>query len=703
MRHRSWSAALILITGLAGCSEGNSAPHSARDPAASAATANSTVNSGESGDEPVSGSASGHSLPSNSGTVPRAQTPKRRPLATARAGVSLKELSERQERIQQLLTKFQPLLSRVDADTSTVAEALEVLRPLGPEALTVVLAIPRPESDVLPVGRRALLLELCALSSAHETQAGIPDPSLLLNESRTTLPDRGDAGVTLLLFLDSIPYQGEQRRQYWAVLRSVMETSTYAQLRSLAYDQLIVASDKLKSEYMTGFRRAQDGFDIGSQAATIRDVEALGPHGMMLAISGLRQWKAATESELEFVKQTEEARERRKQSRYYSATESDLDLIRRLREADNLPKDVVLQSRLEVIEDALEHLQLARLAYVDQLAQRLGVPAEEDPRNATSDAERSAELANRIGRCWLSRGRPVAAFDSFLDASTLALGQKMNCRMYGTGVCGAMVASKVVGNTKAIQGFVVDAADGLTNDNVTDEQNRIPALASLYQVAGDVAQQNNDRQTATTLYQECENLLDGVRESQPTAEIETYLLAAELWFDAGEYTTAQASLDKISGRLNELADGTPRRVVEALLRSGEAHLSQEKADEAIPILERARALCQTKKLDQLVTEASGLLALAQVEAGNVKVAEEFVASVTKTGGAQSPSLTTLAILDLTVGQVLLQQNSRDEALEFLRSAQVVFEQERGDANYLTRRSVSLLDNLVTAAEHTSTP
>lgn len=701
MRHRSWSAALIVIIGLGGCSERSSAPHPGRDLATSAATANSTFSSGESENEPVPGSATGHSLPSSSGTVPRAKAPKRRPLATARAGVNLKELTERQERIQQLLTKFQPLQSRVDAGTSTVAEALEVLRPLGPEALTVVLATPRPESDVLPVGRRALLLELCALSSAHDTQAGFPDPSLLLNESRTALADLGDAGVTLLLFLDSIPYQGEQRRQYWAVLRSVIETSTYVQPRLLAYDHLIVASQKVSSEYMTGFKRAQYGFDTGSQAATIGDLEALGPHCMVLAMSGLHQWGMTTQSDLEYLIKGEEALERRKQSPYYTAIEADRDLVRRLREADAPPQDM-LQARIETIEDALEHLQLARITYVDQLAQRLGVPPEEDSGDATSDAERRAELANRIGRCWLSRGRPVAAFDAFLDASALALGQKMNCRIYGTGACGAMVASKVVGSAKSLRGFIVTAAKRLSNDEVTDEHNRIPVLAAMDHVLGDILQQMGKSPEATTLYQECEQLLDGVRESQPTAEIETYLLVAELWFDAGEYATAQASLDKISGRLNELADRTPRRVAEVLLRSGEARLSQGQADEAIPILERALALCQAKKLDQLVTEASGLLALAQVEAGNIKVAEEFVATVTKTGGAQSPSLTTLAILDLTVGQVLLQQNSQNEALEFLQSAKVIIEQERGSNNYLARKSQALLDMLAAKPEKTAT-
>ena len=131
-------------------------------------------------------------------------------------------------------------------------------------------------------------------------------------------------------------------------------------------------------------------------------------------------------------------------------------------------------------------------------------------------------------------------------------------------------------------------------------------------------------------------------------------------------------------------------------------MSQGQADEAIPILERALALCQAKKLDQLVTEASGLLALAQVEAGNIKVAEEFVATVTKTGGAQSPSLTTLAILDLTVGQVLLQQNSQNEALEFLQSAKVIIEQERGSNNYLARKSQALLDMLAAKPEKTAT-
>lgn len=701
MRHRSWSAALILITGLAGCSERSSAPHPGRDLATSAATTNNTGDLGESENEPVPGSASGHSLPSNSGTVPRAKAPKRRPLATARAGVNLKELADRQARLPQLLAKFQPVLVRVDKDPSTVAEALTVLRPLGPEALTVVLATPRPESDVLPVGRRALLLELCAPSSAHETQGGFPDPSLLLNESRSSLADSSDAGVTLLLFFDSIPYQGEQRYPYWAALQSVMETSPYAQPRLLAYGQLNVACNKMTAEYMTEFKRAQEGIGVEAQAATIRDLKAVGPHGMMLAMSELQHLKMALQNNLEIWKKGEEALERRKQSPYYTAIEADRDLVRRLREAGTPPKDMILQPRIENIIDEMEYLRSARIALVDKQAQRLEVPPCEHPHEAMSDTWQRAELGIRIGRCWLSRGKPEAACNAFLDAASLGAGEGLNSRLFGAGMCGTVLASRAFGAFNDMRSVFADSASLLTKAEVTDAKNRFPALAALYQLVGEVVQ-DSDPKNATILYEECEQLLDGLRESQPTAEIETYLLVAELWFDAGEYATAQASLDKISGRLNELADRTPRRVAEVLLRSGEARLSQEQANEAIPILERALDLCRAKKLDQLVTEASGLLALAQVEAGNIKVAEDLVASVTKTSGAQAPSLTTLAILDLTVGQVLLQQNSQDEALEFLQSAKVIIEQERGFDNYLARKSQALLDKLAAKPEQTAT-
>lgn len=616
-----------------------------------------------------------------------------KPLATAAAGLDLEAIAARRLHLESLMSQYGGRLAALDAGTSLGEDTIHELRRLGPIGIIVTLASPHASAEQVSIGRKHLLNKLTHALDAKEPDRANPDPTRILEQLQPMLHDKSEAGEALLLYWLSLPYAARERVDYFRALRTLMRDSPHIQVRRLALGSRMLAENESGTQYLKALRQA---IGVPEMEDAVRPEYAselfeLGPNASLMVLSKINNWKLESQTLLDREKQGQLARDRRRRSSYLTRRSAAYAEAAELGGLGEIPRDVVLGGQIEDLESAFRSLQIGRGERLRMTAEALGLPFDNTLRETDRILAESARLTVEVGRYYLRRGRPEAALEAFHDFLVYSSGGKYSPIDFARSCCGVIVTARARNDLDHLRGYAGDATQSLSNAELGPFDVRAVAIAAITQTLSDILQHTGQSQDAVTLVDEIDERIKGEVDSIPGLALERYLIGAELWCDAAEFEIAQASLEKVASSIDTLVGRDPRRAAQLLVRMGEAQLSRDRYADAIPHFARAIELAKSAELSDFVAEVTVLLAFAHASSGNATEATELLVSVSKNLGTRQ-SLATLATIDLTIGQLLLQEQDVKGAQPFLASTVAVLEQECSQSHFLSRRAKALLSN-----------